>query len=165
MNMKWCSSKTQNGNQLRFQSKFAYPYPKEISNLKCVLEKNEMDQEESDLRPIKPEMLIRRFNHKVTFYGYMFFSNFMSKLCYDMLQFRSHGKEKLRTIQNQRLTNNISTIYYNISSPNALKRLSRVRCMQMQPYPCKNKQVIFDWLRINSKCTWYVKSKNLVHEM
>ena len=42
---------------------YAYPYPKEKCNLKSILEEDEMNQEEDNVGPIKPKVIISWLDH------------------------------------------------------------------------------------------------------
>lgn len=72
--------------------KISYPYPEKKCNLKRILEKDKMDQEEDDAGPTKPKVRIRWLNYQFTFYGCMFLSNLMSQLGNYMLQLSPHSK-------------------------------------------------------------------------
>ena len=72
--------------------RISYPYPEKKCNLKRILEKDKMDQEEDEAGPMKPKVLIRWCNYQITFYGHMFLSNLISQLVNYMLQLSPHSK-------------------------------------------------------------------------
>lgn len=80
----------------------SYQYPEKESNLKSVLKKDEMDQEEDDARLSKPKVLIGWYYNQISFYGYVLLCNLMCQLGDYMLKLGSNSKKKLKNLANRR---------------------------------------------------------------
>jgi len=55
--------------QRKQKKKCVYQYPEEKCNLKSILEKNEVNQEEDNVGAMKPKVIISWLNNQFTFNG------------------------------------------------------------------------------------------------
>lgn len=74
----------------------AYKDPEEECNLKGILKQDKVYQIEDNSWPVEPKVIIWRHNYQIPFNCRMFFSNLVSQLSNDMLQFSANSKQNLQ---------------------------------------------------------------------
>lgn len=68
----------------------SYQYEEEEGKFEWVLEQDDVNEDEDDPRPVKPEVIIRRLDDYVSFDSHVLLGDLMGQLVYYVLELRPH---------------------------------------------------------------------------